>query len=653
MAHVGGHPGKLQQQTVEIPVYRSDAQIKELLRPAEGHEEHIGTSLHWITTHLHRFWEEILTTAVGIVAGWYAWASAQDLADKTAASAKAAAGGQASVATAEPVVAWNDHWLGFIGVAIAAAYLLYLFKFRRELNYAPKWQKGTAYRGRDLYKERLLEFFDGDDFSASVLRKAEFVDKKMTDVSFSRADLSGVELHRLEATGCWFNWTDFSGSTFYQSTFAGRSRLTRAQFRDVVHFESTILDTRLDGSKWIGSSIRNSTLVNVQLDRAKFRRCAITKTVLRGVDFCGADLSGLELDEPSASNARRIYFDANTRWPKNGAQFNKNHLVEKTLSRERFWRPIKYTNLPKYGGLSAVLAVAIFGAFLGSGDPAPVDTNASTPEVVFDPVIEAPIVNPTPIQVNPTPVTVVVEAQEPEPTPEPVVIFREPTTTLASQSSALEPPAKPRSVEAAAGDEQVTVSWDMPKNDGTSSVTQFVAVANPGGQRCKTAGDSQACTITGLENGNSYAIGVVAKSADGTSPSAATTATPVPPPNRIVVTARGALGSEEFDVLVGDVIVGTATTTTENKRFIFESPHDLEGAVTVAFVNDYSDGHNFDRTLWVDKINVNGVKYESESPSTYADGVWAKGAGCGSGFMQTEQLSCAGTFTYTKLVASS
>lgn len=69
--------------------------------------------------------------------------------------------------------------------------------------------------------------------------------------------------------------------------------------------------------------------------------------------------------------------------------------------------------------------------------------------------------------------------------------------------------------------------------------------------------------------------------------------------------------------------------------------------VRVAFVNDQYSGPNNDRNLFVDKINIDGVDYETERSTTYSTGSWSiSKKNCAPGFFQTEALVCNGFFEY-------
>ncbi|MCC6604833.1 MAG: hypothetical protein IT327_16605 [Anaerolineae bacterium] len=64
--------------------------------------------------------------------------------------------------------------------------------------------------------------------------------------------------------------------------------------------------------------------------------------------------------------------------------------------------------------------------------------------------------------------------------------------------------------------------------------------------------------------------------------------------------------------------------------------------VKVAFVNDSGL-----RDLYVDKIVVGGVIYETEAPTTYSTGTYTSGTGCDDAYKQSEVLGCNGYFQYS------
>ena len=66
--------------------------------------------------------------------------------------------------------------------------------------------------------------------------------------------------------------------------------------------------------------------------------------------------------------------------------------------------------------------------------------------------------------------------------------------------------------------------------------------------------------------------------------------------------------------------------------------------VRVAFTND-SFGNGFDRNLTVDRIEIDGTTFQTESPLVFGDGVFANG-GITSGNFVTETLFANGFFQY-------
>lgn len=94
----------------------------------------------------------------------------------------------------------------------------------------------------------------------------------------------------------------------------------------------------------------------------------------------------------------------------------------------------------------------------------------------------------------------------PTPTPSPTVRPLPPVPQL-------ERAGAPQSVTAAPGNASATVEWLPPQSSGTFPITEYRAVAYPGGQSCTNPTTS--CVVTGLANGTAYTFTVQAFTALG------------------------------------------------------------------------------------------------------------------------------------------
>lgn len=87
-------------------------------------------------------------------------------------------------------------------------------------------------------------------------------------------------------------------------------------------------------------------------------------------------------------------------------------------------------------------------------------------------------------------------------------------------------PSAPTDVLALPGNEQATVSWMAPLNDGGSAITNYTVTSSPGTKTCSTTTTS--CTVDGLVNGDSYTFTVVAGNADGNGPASSPSNSVIP-----------------------------------------------------------------------------------------------------------------------------
>lgn len=95
-----------------------------------------------------------------------------------------------------------------------------------------------------------------------------------------------------------------------------------------------------------------------------------------------------------------------------------------------------------------------------------------------------------------------------------------PNSAPSAAVTPLAPPGAPNISYLVAGDSSVTPYWYAP-DDGGTPITGYVATAEPGGATCSTTGGQSpnSCSITGLNNGDTYTVTVTATNAVGTSPS--------------------------------------------------------------------------------------------------------------------------------------
>lgn len=117
--------------------------------------------------------------------------------------------------------------------------------------------------------------------------------------------------------------------------------------------------------------------------------------------------------------------------------------------------------------------------------------------------------------------------------------------------------------------------------------------------------------------------------------------------------AAGETGEETMELQIDGATVATFNNVGGDafngdfENFTYTHPTAVSAdQIRVAFTNNGDTSSGGDRNLRVDRITVGGVNYESEAPSTFADGGYVVGVGCTSGNLQTETLYCDGYFEY-------
>ena len=123
----------------------------------------------------------------------------------------------------------------------------------------------------------------------------------------------------------------------------------------------------------------------------------------------------------------------------------------------------------------------------------------------------------------------------------------------------------------------------------------------------------------------------------------------------VSIFAAGDTGQEAFELKVNDEVVATFenvggdAASRDFRQFNFKSDRILTADdIRVEFINDVFDPANgLDRNLTVDRIVVDGVAFETESPSVFSTGLFSNGEFTGPGLLETEQLNVNGSFFFS------
>ncbi len=99
---------------------------------------------------------------------------------------------------------------------------------------------------------------------------------------------------------------------------------------------------------------------------------------------------------------------------------------------------------------------------------------------------------------------------------------------------------------------------------------------------------------------------------------------------------------QTWNSIGGDAFTGQYVTLT------YDDPRTISAdRVRLAFTNDLFDpAAGIDRTVRVDGMIIDGVRYETEAPNTYSTGTWTPEAGIVPSFPQSEFLHSNGYFQY-------
>lgn len=120
-----------------------------------------------------------------------------------------------------------------------------------------------------------------------------------------------------------------------------------------------------------------------------------------------------------------------------------------------------------------------------------------------------------------------------------------------------------------------------------------------------------------------------------------------PQGSRLTVYARGDTGSELFTVRAGREDFQSTAVTTDLQAYEFFLNEDITpNSVRIEYFNDrFIPSAGVDRNLFVDRIELDGVTIETESPDVFVTGAFFDGARQ-EGFLQTETLFTNGFIQY-------
>lgn len=130
--------------------------------------------------------------------------------------------------------------------------------------------------------------------------------------------------------------------------------------------------------------------------------------------------------------------------------------------------------------------------------------------------------------------------------------------TLPVTVTPIGPPTAPLSATAVAGDQNATVTWTPPVDDGGRSLWLYTVTAAPGGATCGAAAPDVTCIVYGLVNGTSYTFTVDVQTIFSTTSPASSASNAVvpglPPVARMTAVPAWSLG--------GGVQLGWGTTSS-------------------------------------------------------------------------------------------
>lgn len=108
-------------------------------------------------------------------------------------------------------------------------------------------------------------------------------------------------------------------------------------------------------------------------------------------------------------------------------------------------------------------------------------------------------------------------------------------------------------------------------------------------------------------------------------------------PTEVALHARGRMGNEEMQLHInGETVANWNDLSTTFEPYVYAVTEDTQiQSLKVSIV----DG-GWGQSLILDRVEIDGVVYETESPNTESNGSWNAATGCSHGFKSSEWLQC-------------
>ena len=123
----------------------------------------------------------------------------------------------------------------------------------------------------------------------------------------------------------------------------------------------------------------------------------------------------------------------------------------------------------------------------------------------------------------------------------------------------------------------------------------------------------------------------------------------------VQIFAAGDLGGEQFALQIDGQTVEQFTVGQQLSAFDFQADQPITASqVRIQFLNDQFDPANgIDANLIVDAIEIDGVRFETESSSVFSTGTFNEADGITPGFGRGEVLNANGFFQFADSGGSS